>query len=180
LKLADNSGKEDMTTKQLEYIAYKHLRKMGTYLCFEVMMPNGCGLGYGNNERVDLLSYETSGAWRFYELKISKSDFHSKAKKTFLGDFNYYIMPSELYDAVKDEIPKEIGVYTAHIGQCQGNYWMECAKKPIRQKLRIDHNKLMFSFMQALSRENQKYRSILSKEFIVSENEVIYSLDDVI
>lgn len=153
-----------MTTEQLEHIAYGHLTKMGTYLCFEVMMPNGCGLGYGNNERVDLLSYETSGVWRFYELKISKSDFHSRAKKTFLGHFNYYIMPIELYEAVKDEIPKEIGVYTAHIRN-SGRSWMECARKSIKQELRIDNDKLMFAFMQALSRENQKFRKLQRKEW---------------
>jgi hypothetical protein len=168
-----------MTTKQLEHIAYKHLVKMGTYLCFEVMMPNGCGLGYGNNERVDLLSYETGGIWRFYELKISKSDFHSKAKKTFLGNFNYFIMPNELYEEVKDEIPKEIGVYTAYIGT-GGMFWMTCVKKPIRQDLKIDRDKLMFSLMQSLSRENQKYRALISKEFQLPENELINSLEDLL
>lgn len=153
-----------MTTKQLEHIAYKHLTKMGTYLCFEVMMPNGCGLGYGNNERVDLLSYDTNGVWRFYELKVSKSDFHSKAKKTFLGNFNYYIMPNELYEQVKGAIPKGIGVYVAH-DRPNGRSWMECVKKPVKQDLKIPHDKLMFAFMQSLSRENQKFRRLQRKEW---------------
>lgn len=152
-----------MTTEQMEHIAYYHLMKMGTYLCFEVMMP---GDNYSNNERVDLLSYETKGYWRFYELKVSKSDFHSKAKKTFLGHFNYYIMPGELYEQVKDEIPKEIGVYTAYTYDHNPKHgWMTCVKKPIKQELKIQHDSLMFAFMQALSRENQKYRRYLRKEW---------------
>lgn len=151
-----------MTTKELEHVAYKHLMKMGTYLCFEVMMPSEY---YSNNERVDLLSYDTNHIWRFYELKVSKSDFHSKAKKTFLGHFNYYIMPYDLYVQVKDEIPKEIGVYAASQSPNNANrFWMECVKKPVKQELRIDHNKLMFSFMQSLSREYQKYRRHLREE----------------
>jgi hypothetical protein len=127
---------------------------MGTYLCFEVMMPSD---NYSNNERVDLLSYETGGIWRFYELKVSKSDFHSKAKKTFLGQFNYFIMPEDLYRAVKDEIPKEIGAYAV---SGNGRY-MECVKKPTKQPLRVNSERLMLAFMQSLSRENRKYRKIL-------------------
>jgi hypothetical protein len=151
-----------MTTEQLEHVAYQSLWKQGTYLCFEVMMPSD---NYSNNERVDLLSYDTRGNWRFYELKVSKSDFHSKAKKTFLGHFNYYIMPKELYEQVKDEIPKEIGVYVAYPFRNPNHFGFECIKKPTRQELKVQHDKLMFSFMQSLSRENQKFRRIQRKEW---------------
>lgn len=128
---------------------------MGTYLCYEVMIPNEDNR-YGNNERVDLLTYETKGYWRFYELKVSKSDFHSKCKLSWYGHFNYYILPFELYNQVKDEIPDGIGVYVA---SDKGSFW--CVKKPKKRELQIDHNLLMFSFMQGLSREYAKYRKIL-------------------
>lgn len=119
------------------------------------MVPNPVGT-YGNNERVDLLTYETKGIWRFYELKVSKSDFNSKCKLSWYGDFNYYILPYDLYPQVYDKIPKGIGVY---IASDSGNFW--CEVKPKKQKLQLDHNKLMFSFMQSMSREYAKYRKIL-------------------
>ena len=146
-----------LKTKELEHIAYASLKKQGTYLCYEVMIPRTSGTGYGNNERVDLLTYETTGIWRFYELKVSKSDFNSKCKLSWYGNFNYYILPYELYLQVIDKIPNEIGVYAAS-ENCD-KLW--CVKKPKKQSLKIDHNLLMFSFMQSLSREYAKYRSSL-------------------
>ena len=137
-----------MTTRELEKNIFFALRKTGTYLCFEVAMPGTFG---GSRERVDLLTYDTSGKWRFYELKVSKSDFHSKSAKTFLGHYNYYVMPLELYEQVKTEIPDEIGCYVAD------KYgFTRCAKKAKRQKLRVEETALKFSFMQALSRQFDK------------------------
>jgi hypothetical protein len=161
-------------TKELEHIAYENLKKNGTYLCFEVMIPYSKGRGYGNNERVDLLTYETRGIWRFYELKVSKSDFHSKCKLSWYGNFNYYIMPYELYTQVLNEIPAEIGVYVAKNNGC---FW--CEKKPKKQELKLNHNLLLFSFMQSLSREYAKYRKVLlninnenksDKQIILNDN----------
>jgi hypothetical protein len=128
------------------------------------MMPDSRGGYFYNNERVDLLSYETKGYWRFYELKLTKSDFHSTSKVTFLGHYNYYVMPIDLYNEVADEIPEHVGVYCVYT---RGNYHYigGCKKRAKKQELQIEHDLLMFSFMQALSRENQKYRKILSKEF---------------
>lgn len=126
-------------------------------MCFEVAMPNPSGRVMKSLERVDMLSYETKGIWRFYELKVSKSDFHSKHKVTFLGHYNYYVMPYSLFVEVQEEIPDWVGVYAAYEGS--GN--LQCVKKPKKQELQIDHDLLMFNFMQALSRENTKYRKYL-------------------
>lgn len=46
-----------------------------------------------------------------FELKLTKSDFHSDAKITFYGHYNYYVMSKELYEQVADEIPDWVGVY---------------------------------------------------------------------
>lgn len=127
---------------------------MGTYLCFEVMMPGEHRTGAGN-ERVDLLSCDTKGLWRFYELKVTKADFHSKCKHTFLGHYNYFVMPFELFEQVKHEIPIEVGCYVSDDNRC----W--CIKKARNMPLRIDENKLKFSFTQALSRQHEKYMRLL-------------------
>jgi len=139
-----------LTTKELEQKIYWQLAKQGTYLCFEVMMPNDYR-GAKQNERVDLLTYDTKEIWKFYELKISKSDFHSKAKKTFLGNYNYFVMPVELYEQVKDEIPNNIGCYVADNFNC----WS--IKKAKKQDLQVDEDKLKNAFIQSLSRQHEKY-----------------------
>jgi len=116
------------------------MAKMGTFLAFEVT------IGFNGKERVDMLSYNTKGEWRSYEIKVSKSDFHSKCKNSFISNFNYYVMPKELYEQVKDEIPKHIGVYI-------GNYSIKKAK---RQELQIDEDILKSSMIRSLYREVEK------------------------
>lgn len=72
-----------------------------------------------------LMTYDTKGVFRCYEIKVSKADFHSAAAKSFVGHYNYYVLTRELYNQVKEEIPDWIGVYI-------GDY---CAKKAKKQDL---------------------------------------------
>ena len=51
------------------------------------------------------------GDFYCYEIKSSVEDFHSKNGHNFIADFNYYIMPRDVYLNVEDEIPYNIGVY---------------------------------------------------------------------
>lgn len=51
------------------------------------------------------------GDFYCYEVKSSVEDFHSKNGHNFIGDFNYYIMPQEVYAAVSLEVPFYVGVY---------------------------------------------------------------------
>ena len=78
--------------------------KRGVFCCYEVT------IGWYGKERVDYLTYDTNGVWRCYEIKVSKSDFYSKSHNTFLGHFNYYVMPEELYEQVKD-CGKEVYIF---------------------------------------------------------------------
>ena len=151
-----------ITTKEIEHLAYTYLSKMGTYLCFEVGMPKKYR-GTGADERVDLLSYDSKDNWRFYEIKITKSDFYSKCKNSFHGHYNYYIMPNYIYDEVKNDIPSHVGVYLIYRHK-NGHSYMNIEKNPKKQKLGIDKDKLMYNFMQALSREYGKYRKLLKNK----------------
>jgi hypothetical protein len=45
-----------------------------------------------------------------FEIKITKSDFKSKNGHNFVGNLNYYVIPSELYEAIKDDVPEHIGI----------------------------------------------------------------------
>ena len=129
-------------TLQLEKDICMETNKMGVFGCFEVT------IGFGGRERVDYLTYDTKGIWRCYEIKVSKSDFHSKCKKTFIGNYNYYVMTQELYDEVKDEIPKHIGVYCGRF----------LVKKPKKQELQVDEQILKDSMIRSLFRDAQKVR----------------------
>lgn len=151
-----------MTTKDMEVAMYSQLKRLGTYICSEVMMP------LKTKERVDMLTYDKSGIWRFYELKLTVSDFHSKRYKTFYGHFNYYVMPLEVYQKVHEEIPKEIGCYSCYSAP-NGSYkvFCECTRRPVKQDLTINEEDLKMSFIQALSRQQEKLIK-LEKKGIVS------------
>lgn len=115
---------------------------MGTFICFEVGIKN---------EIVDCLTYNTKNEWRCYELKVSVSDFHSKQAKTFVGNYNYYVVPNELLDKVKDEISDNIGIIV------DGN---QIVKNPKRQELLVDEVILYYSIIKSLYRDEEKYLKI--------------------
>ena len=96
--------KTDLTLK-LEREIWLATVKQGVFGCYEVT------IGQYGRERVDFMTMDTKGIFRCYEIKISKSDFHSSAAQTFCGHYNYFVMPRALYEQVKAEIPKDIGVF---------------------------------------------------------------------
>ncbi|HBC94815.1 MAG TPA: hypothetical protein DCZ10_18435 [Pelotomaculum sp.] len=136
-------AKSDLTL-ELEREIWKATNKQGVFGCFEVT------IGWYGSERVDYLTYDTKGVFRCYEIKVSKADFHSKAHNTFVGHYNYYVMPAELYEQLKDEIPDHIGVYCG----------ARCAKKAKKQELGVADQVLKDSMLRSLYREYEKqYRS---------------------
>lgn len=52
------------------------------------------------------------GDFYCYEIKSSVGDFRSKNGHNFIGDFNYYIMPEEVYATVSLLVPHNLGVYS--------------------------------------------------------------------
>lgn len=94
-------------TKQIELnlFGYTKSGNAGIYGAYEVTF----GAAYGD-ERVDYVTLKSNGEIRCYEIKVSKADFRSKAKLSFYGDYNYYVMPEELYNDVKKEVPWTVGV----------------------------------------------------------------------
>ena len=114
-------GKSELT-KKLEKDIYFSIHKQGVFCCFEVT------IGWYGKERVDMLSYDTKGIFRCFEIKSSVSDFYSKAKKTFLGHYNYFVLTKEVYDKVKEDIPSYVGVYINGV----------CVKKAKKQSVDKD------------------------------------------
>lgn len=131
-------------TQLLEDKIQLYISRQGVFGCLEVT------IGWYGKQRVDFVTMGTNNIFRCYELKISKLDFHSKHDHNFVGNYNYYVMPTELYEEVRDEIPKEIGV----IGWT-GTY-LEITKKPKRQELKVDIDVLKKSMIRSLHRDVEK------------------------
>ena len=93
-----------------------------------------------------------------YEIKSSVEDFHSKNGHNFIGDFNYYIMPEAVFEAVEREIPYKVGVFTPN--QSDGL----TSVKPARRK---DRNKpvseILLMMWRSSRRESVKSRRAQGK-----------------
>jgi hypothetical protein len=129
---------------------------MGTFGCFEVT------IGWYGKERCDFITYDTKSIWKCYEIKTSVEDFHSKAAHTFCGHYNYFVMTNDLYEKIKDEIPKHIGVYV----NCGSE--VLSVKKAKRQELGIDEKILKDSFIRSVFREAERYYNINDEDKIRS------------
>lgn len=109
-------------------------------------------LGWYGHEIVDFMTYsiDKKREIRCFEIKVSKSDFRSKSKLTFIGHYNYFVMPIELYHQVKDEIRKEhagIGVYVL---DGDDFYVIE---KPRFRELKADKEVILSSLARSMQRE---------------------------
>lgn len=154
-------------TLELESTLYAYCREAGAFAVEEVTMPADQGI-------VDTLSYQElpSGEieWRCYELKVTKSDFHSKAKLSFVGHYNYFVLPLKLYQAVADEIPAHIGVLiyrpfnkemlaTATETPSTPGY-LTVVRPPRRQELQVSESELTTRFIASQAREVGKAKQM--------------------
>lgn len=110
-------------TIELEHRLHLYLYSRGLFHIFE------CTIGFGGGGRVDCIAINTKDIVTCFEIKVTESDFKSKHGHNFAGNLNYYIMPSGLYDKVKNSIPDNVGVYVPY------SYSLICAKKSKRVKI---------------------------------------------
>lgn len=140
-------------TKEIERVLYNFFDKRAEACCPEVT------LGWYGNEIVDFMTYslDKNREIKCYEIKVSKADFHSKAKLTFVGHKNYFVMPTELYKEIEQELYtsefRGIGVYTFH-----GGSTLECSKYATRRELRADKEVILSSMLRSMQREYLKAR----------------------
>lgn len=137
-------AKTELTIK-LENLLFKRLGRAECG-CKEVT------IGWYGNEVVDFMTYsiDKKREIRCFEIKVSKSDFHSKAKLTFIGHKNYFVMPKELYEEVKQEIWKnypKVGVYVL-----DGNE-LKCVSAAYYQELKADKEVILSSMLRSMQRE---------------------------
>ena len=113
------------TTKLLSSLLEKHINPHNDP---RIYMSKEVTFDYGtlNQVRVDYMRFVPinntvsgieKGDFYCYEIKSSVKDFHSKNGHNFIGDFNYYVMPLEVYQKVEVEIPYRVGVlFTMEMG----------------------------------------------------------------
>jgi len=128
-------------TLELERAIWSYTQKQGTFGCAEVT------IGFYGHERVDYITYSTDGIVRCYEIKASIADYKSTAKTSFIGHYNYFVLTPDLFEVVKNDIPKGIGVYVHGHGSVM---------KARKQDLKVSLDVIKDSMIRSLSREFDK------------------------
>lgn len=96
------------------------------------------------------------GDFYCYEVKSSVEDFHSKNGHNFLGDYNYYVMPEEVYEKVKNEIPYYAGVFVPTIpvlGNMGKYYELKSVKKAKRKNRERPVSEMLLMMFRSANRE---------------------------
>ncbi|MBP1043365.1 hypothetical protein I6N95_20290 [Vagococcus sp. BWB3-3] len=150
-------------TMDMEEALYYYCLEQGDVVVEEVTMPDDQGI-------VDTLScrFLPTGEleWRCYEIKVSKADFRSKAKLSFIGHYNYFLLPLALYDQIKEEIPEGIGImiYRPFDGvvpqELLSPGMLTIVKSARRQALEVDNGLLTQRFMASQAREVRKAKMV--------------------
>lgn len=160
-------------TKDLEKLLRSKFKAGNDFYVFE------CTLGWYGKEIVDCIMYNCQREVYCYEIKQSASDFHSKNKLSFFGNKNYFVMPYDLYQKIKEELwtnkeYKDIGVYVSvKIPNTKGwtlEQWNEynlkrqkgiyesgfdelvCIRNATRRELRADKEVILSSMLRSMQR----------------------------
>ncbi|GAF41918.1 hypothetical protein FC83_GL000114 [Agrilactobacillus composti DSM 18527 = JCM 14202] len=148
-------------TLDMEHTLYYYCRALNQVVVEEVKLPDDLGI-------VDTLSQDSEQAYTCFELKVTKNDFHSKAKLSFVGHYNYFVFPSHLLDQVLAEVPDNIGIlvfdyYAPELRQTRrlpvpGT--LTIYKKAPKQTLGLDETQLAQHFLRSLNREVDKAKRL--------------------
>lgn len=169
-----------MITKDLETRLINHFSKQGQYLTLEMKVPiydyDDWSHAFDGNERVDVCMI-WKGSWYFFELKVTVADFRSKAKKSFQGNYNYFVMPKEIYEKVKDEIKAKypgVGCYVYN----DTMYELQCVMPAKRQDLKVKEENLKIAFVRSLSCQFLKYRYRYDSQRTSIRQKLLAKIDD--
>lgn len=94
-------------------------------------------------EFVDFMSYNpVQNIIRCYEIKVTMNDFHSDAKKSWYGDYNYLVLSSELHsqktlDWWKSQIPNDVGIIVINPETLYKDIVFRAKKRDISDEQRI-------------------------------------------
>ena len=88
-----------------------------------------------------------------YEIKSSVEDFHSKNGHNLIGDFNYYVMPLEVYEKVRDELPCSVGVLCP---EKLGYKFLPYILKVVQRVRRIDRKRPLTEMLLMMWRSSRR------------------------
>lgn len=96
------------------------------------------------------------GDFYCYEVKSSVEDFHSKNGHNFIGDYNYYVMPEEVYAAVSLEIPYYVGVFIPESKNHRGEWYnLKSVKKARRKDRSRPLHEMLFMMFRSYARDSE-------------------------
>lgn len=96
------------------------------------------------------------GDFYCYEVKSSVEDFHSKNGHNFLGDYNYYVMPEDVFEKVMNEIPYYIGVFVPDRKHYQGEWYeLKSVKKAKRKDRQRPVSEMLLMMFRSCARERK-------------------------
>lgn len=88
-----------------------------------------------------------------YEVKSSVADYHSRNGHNAIGDYNYYVMPQEVYEAVKQSLPFAVGVLCPEQVGKNNDVWQ---LKVVRKARRKDRTKPLTEMLLMLWRSSRR------------------------
>ena len=97
------------------------------------------------------------GDFYCYEVKSSIEDFNSGHGLNFIGDYNYLVMPEEVYVAVSNKIPYFVGVLVPTESSWRNN-WRELTaiKKAKRRDREKPLSEMLFMMFRSAARDRFK------------------------
>lgn len=143
-------------TKKIEKELCNFLMSKGKYPCLEVT----AGIGWSEDGRVDVMAIDTKYNIYCYEIKVTKSDFLSSAKKTFVGNYNYFVIPNTLLETILPYINddyKNIGIITYNEEKNSIHFYKNVRKQKIDN---TKTNEYMLSMVRSCAREILKLYEI--------------------
>lgn len=93
------------------------------------------------------------GDFYCYEVKSSLEDFTSKNGHNFLGDFNYYVMPEDVYKKISEMIPYHVGVLVPDGLNYRGE-WYDL--KPVKKARRKDRGRPVSEMLLMMFRSAER------------------------
>lgn len=98
------------------------------------------------------------GDFYCYEVKSSVEDFRSKNGHNFIGDYNYYVMPEDVFDKVKNEIPCGVGVFVSSMKEYRGLLELKQVKNARRRDRTRPLSEMLLMLFRSAARDRKENR----------------------
>lgn len=174
------------TTKHIEYLLFQHTNKLGTYGCREVKIGGVKTRQFVTDKKefVDYMTITSDGKITCYEIKSSLADTKSNARLSFYGHKNYFVMPIELYNDIRNESWFLRKLENNTIGVISVNKFdeLKVVKKCKNKNLSIGTQTILLeSFAKSTARDVAKlYQLEKSSERRLSSKQIDNLLDEIV